>query len=67
MHQESNTREATPAALTPFSVMSGKSADEFGVRAEGPGIRSADSTQRPARVVTPAVERVLEWYRRRGG
>jgi hypothetical protein len=81
MHQESNSREAVAASVAPFAAMSAMSAGEFGMHAAEADGQDTDTTNiqpateddpvlrpaRPARVVTPAVERVLAWHRRRGG
>jgi len=67
MHQESNIREAVASASAAHAVMSAKPADEPGPRSDGPGSEpSAERVStRPDRVITPAVERVLAWHRRR--
>jgi len=67
MHQESNTREAVAAASAAHAAMTAKPADEPGQRSNGPSSEAAAErvSTRPARVITPAVERVLAWHRRR--
>ncbi len=64
MHQESSTREAVAAASPSHAAMSAKPADEPGPRSEGPGPQPVADRDSTRQVVTPAVERVLAWYRR---
>ena len=70
MHQEATTHEGGAAGLPAFAVMSAQGLDERERGMRGEGLDDASDldidglrAQRPPRVVTPAVERVLAWHR----
>ena len=73
MHQESMAYEGNAAGLPAFALMSVQPQDQRRTertraeRSDDKPRADGDSTppEPPARVITPAVERVLDWHRQR--